>query len=197
MRLHNYRMESLTPIHTFATAKEWRSWLAKNHGQTECVWLRFFKKDSGVKGMTYAEALDEALCYGWIDGQVKKYDAKSWVQKFTPRRPRSMWSKRNREHVARLIAAKKMRAPGVRQVEAAKKDGRWDGAYDSPKNMQVPADFIRAVNKDKKLKAFYATLNRANTYAIAFRLNTAKKPETRERRFAVLIGMLKEGRRLH
>jgi uncharacterized protein YdeI (YjbR/CyaY-like superfamily) len=186
-----------SPIHTFSTAKEWRTWLTKNHSQKEGIWLRFFKKDSGMQGIAYAEALDEALCYGWIDGQVKKYDGKSWVQKFTPRRPRSMWSKRNREHVARLITAKKMRAPGLREVEAAKKDGRWDGAYDSPKDMQVPADFLSVVNKDAQLRAFYATLNRANTYAIAFRLNTAKKPETRARRFAALVALLKQGKKLH
>jgi uncharacterized protein YdeI (YjbR/CyaY-like superfamily) len=147
--------------------------------------------------VTYAQALDEALCYGWIDGVVNKYDADSWMQRFSPRRAKSMWSKRNREHVARLIQEKRMTPFGLVHVDAAKKDGRWDAAYDSPKNMQVPADFIQAVKKDAKAYAFFKTLTRANTYAIAFRLATAKKPETRSRRFDILLEMMKQQKKPH
>ena len=183
--------------HSFKTPKAWRSWLIKHHIKPEGVWLRFFKKASGVKSITYPEALDEALCFGWIDGQSKKYDAKSWLQKFTPRRSKSMWSKRNREHVARLIEEKRMTAAGLKEIAMAKKDGRWEGAYDSPKNMQVPADFLRELKKDKTAHAFFQTLNKANTYAIAWRLQTAKKPETRDKRMQALLQMLRQGKKLH
>jgi len=183
--------------HSFKTPKEWRRWLTKHHAKPEGIWLRFFKKASGVKSITYAEALDEALCFGWIDGQVKKYDAESWVQRFTPRRSKSIWSKRNREHVARLIKDKRMTAAGLNEVERAKQDGRWDRAYDSPKHMQVPADFLRELRKDKHAYAFFQTLNKANTYAIAWRLQTAKKPATRERRMQALLQMLRQGNKLH
>ena len=156
-----------------------------------------FKKDSGVKSVTYDEALDVALCYGWIDGQKNKHDARSWVQKFTPRRARSIWSKRNVEHVERLIAEGKMTAAGWVQIEAAKADGRWTRAYDAAKDMKVPEDFLKELSKNKKAKAFFDTLNKANTYAIAWRLQTAKKPETRERRMNALLEMMKKGEKLH
>jgi uncharacterized protein YdeI (YjbR/CyaY-like superfamily) len=186
-----------TPIHSFKTPKAWRSWLAKHHARPEGVWLRFFKSASGVNSITYAEALDEALCFGWIDGQLKPYDAQSWLRKFTPRRSKSIWSKRNREHVARLIKEKRMTAAGFKEIEKAKADGRWDDAYDSPKNMTVPAGFLRELKKDKNAFAFFQTLNRANTYAIAWRLQTAKKPETREKRMHALLHMLRQGKKLH
>jgi len=182
---------------SFKTPNQWRNWLAKHHAQPEGIWLRFFKKASGAKSITYAEALDEALCFGWIDGQLKKYDSESWVQKFTPRRSKSVWSKRNREHVARLIKEKRMTAAGLKAVAIAKQDGRWERAYDSPKNMQVPPDFLRALRKDKNAYAFFQTLNKANTYAIAWRLHTARKPETRERRMQALLEMLGQGKPLH
>ena len=182
---------------SFKTPKEWRRWLARHQAQTEGIWLRFFKKTSEVKSITYAEALDEALCFGWIDGQARKLDADSWLQRFTPRRTKSIWSKRNREHVARLIKEQRMTAAGLTQVEMAKEDGRWEAAYDSPKNMQVPADFLRELKKDKNAYAFFQTLNKANTYAIAWRLQTAKKPETREKRMQAMLHMLGQGRKLH
>jgi uncharacterized protein YdeI (YjbR/CyaY-like superfamily) len=185
------------PIHTFSTVKAWRAWLTKNHKKPEGICLRFYKKASGKKSITHGEALDEALCFGWIDGRADKYDNESWVQKFTPRRPRSVWSKRNREHVARLIGEKRMTPAGLKEVEAAKQDGRWSAAYDSPKNMEVPADFIRELKKDEKGYEFFKTLNKANTYAIAWRLQTAKKPETREKRMKALLEMLAQGKKLH
>ena len=161
------------------------------------MWLRIYKKDSGRESITYAEALDEALCYGWIDGQKAKYDASSWLQRFTPRRSKSMWSQRNRDHVARLIKARRIKPAGLREVDAAKADGRWDRAYASPKMMQVPADFLKRLKKDRAAFAFFNALNRANAYAIAWRLQTAKKPETRARRMEALLEMLRKRRKLH
>jgi len=184
-------------ILVFATPAKFRAWLAKNQDLTEGVWLRFFKKASGEKSLTYAEALDEALCQGWIDGQAKPHDEVSWIQRFTPRRPRGQWSRRNTLNAERLIAAGRMKPAGLRQIEAAKADGRWQAAYDSPRNAAPPEDFLRALEKDKKAKAFFATLNRANVYAIVYRLQTAKKPETREKRMALILGMLGRGEKFH
>lgn len=185
------------PILSFKSQKDWASWLAKNHTASNGIWLRFFKKDSGVPSVTYAEALDEALCYGWIDGRLDPYDEKSWLRRFTPRRPRSPWSKRNIEHVNRLTAAGRMKPAGLKEVEAAKKDGRWDKAYDPQGAMEMPADFLQALAKDKKAKAFFESLNRANHYAIAWRLQTAKRPETRARRMQAILAMLKKGEKFH
>jgi uncharacterized protein YdeI (YjbR/CyaY-like superfamily) len=185
------------PIVAFKTPAAMEAWLKKHGASSPGIWLRFFKKDSGERSVTYLQALDEALCHGWIDGQVKKYDAKSWLQRFTPRRPRSVWSKRNREFVARLTEAGRMTPAGQAVIDAAKADGRWDAAYDSPKNMAVPADFLAAVAKHKQAAAHFATLNKANVYAIAWRLQTAKKPETRQRRFDALLAMLVRGEKIH
>ena len=185
------------PIIAFKSSKEWASWLAQNHTKSSGLWLRLFKKDSGVASVTYAEALDEALCYGWIDGQLDKYDEKSWLRKFTPRRPKSVWSKRNIAHIDRLTRAGKMKSAGRKEVEAAKADGRWKRAYDSPSAMQIPADFLKALSQDKKAKAFFATLNKANTYAIAWRLQTAKRPETRAKRLQAILAKLKKGEKFH
>ena len=184
-------------IHSFSSAAEWRSWLAKHHASSSGVWIRIYKKLSGKKTVTYAEALDEALCYGWIDGQKKAHDAESFLQKFTPRRPKSIWSKRNREHVERLTKEKRMRAAGNREVDAAKKDGRWDSAYDSGSTMTVPEDFLKELKKNKDAYEFFKTLNKANVYGIAWRLQTAKKPETRARRMETLLAMLSQRQKLH
>ena len=181
----------------FKTAKEWRQWLSKNHSLPSGIWLRFFKKSSGEKSITYAEALDEALCYGWIDGQKKSYDEKSWLQKFTPRRQKSIWSERNTEHAERLIKDGRMKIVGLREIEAAKADGRWEQASASPKNMVVPEDFLQELSKHKKAHAFFKTLNKINTYAIAWRLQTAKKPETRQKRMKVIMELMKKGKKLH
>lgn len=182
---------------TFESSKDFEKWLAKHHAKSTGIWMRFFKKASGKKGITYSEALDVALCYGWIDSQAAAHDNLSHKQRFTPRGPRSMWSKRNREHVARLMKAKKMRPAGTAAVQAAKKDGRWEGAYDSPANMKIPADFLAVLKKDKKAKAFFDTLNRANLYAIGWRLQTAKKPETRAKRMTAILAQLKTGKKFH
>jgi uncharacterized protein YdeI (YjbR/CyaY-like superfamily) len=187
----------LQPIISFATAKAVRVWFKKNHTKSDGMWLRFFKKATGKKTVSYAEALDEALCVGWIDGQVKKYDEQSWIQKFTPRRKRSLWSKRNKEHVARLISEKRIQPAGLAAIAAAKKDGRWESAYDSPKNMQVPMDFLRQIKKNKKAHEFFKTLNKSNTYAIAWHLQTARKPETRRRRMEKFLQMLAQEQKLY
>jgi len=184
-------------IRTFRTAVAWAAWLAANHDRSAGLWLRFYKKDTGRRTFDYAQALDEALCWGWIDGQARPYDEVSWLQRFTPRRPRSAWSKRNRDHVARLEAEGRMQPSGRAQVEAAKADGRWDRAYDSPATAAVPIDFLRELRRHKGALAHFRTLSRANVFAIVYRLQTAKRPETRTRRLALLVQMMKEGRRLH
>ena len=186
-----------TPILAFATIEEWTSWLAKYHVVSTGIWMQLFKKKSSVATISYSEALDVALCYGWIDGQKKSYNIDSWIQKFTPRRAKSIWSKRNREHIDRLEKAGKMTAAGSAQVEAAKADGRWDRAYDSPRNMVVPEDFLKELAKHKKAAAFFNTLNKANTYSIVWRLQTAQKPETRDRRMKIILDMLKRGEKFH
>lgn len=185
------------PVKVFASPEKWNDWLSKRHSSADGIWVRMYKKGTGKKSVTYAEALDEALCYGWIDGLKKSYDEESWIQKFTPRRAKSLWSKRNREHIARLVKEGRMKPSGMKEVEKAKKDGRWEQAYDSAKNMEVPADFLKELKKSKKAYEFFKTLNKANLYAIGWRLQTAKKPETREKRMKILLEMMKEGRKIH
>jgi uncharacterized protein YdeI (YjbR/CyaY-like superfamily) len=184
-------------IKSFQSASAFRDWLAGHHGQTDGICLRFFKKSSGEKSLNYAEALDEALCYGWIDGQAKAYDERSWLQRFSPRRPSSAWSKMNTQHAERLIKSGRMTPAGLKQVEAAKADGRWGAAYDSPRNASPPEDFLKELDKNKKAKAFFTTLNKANIYSIVYRLQTAKKPETREKRMKMILGMLSRGEKFH
>jgi uncharacterized protein YdeI (YjbR/CyaY-like superfamily) len=184
-------------IIAFASAREWQRWLAAHHAKSGGVWLRFFKKNSRTASVSHAEALSAALCYGWIDGQLRKHDEASWLHKFTPRRPKSVWSKRNRELAEQLTKARKMRRNGMKEMAAAKQDGRWDRAYDSPSKMAVPADFLRQLSKDSKARAFFKTLNKANTYSITWRLQTAKKPETREKRMKTIIIMLSKGQAFH
>ena len=184
-------------ILSFKSAGDWKKWLEKNHAKSMGIWLRLFKKGSGVASVTYDEALDEALCYGWIDSLLQKYDEKSYLQKFTPRRPKSLWSKRNIEHVQRLVKAGRMQPAGKREMVAARADGRWENSYDSAGTMEMPRDFLKELSKNKKAKAFFDSLNRANTYAIAWRLQTAKKPETRSRRMKALLDMLAQGKKPH
>lgn len=186
-----------TAYRAFATQKQWEHWLNKNHQVLEGLWIRLYKKGSGIRSINHAEALDVALCYGWIDGQSKPLDEVSWIQKFTPRRPRSIWSKRNIEHVERLTKEERMQPSGLLAVQKAKEDGRWEKAYDAPKNMEVPDDFMEALRKNKKSLAFFETLNKANLYAIAWRLQTAKKPETRQKRMEKMLLMMKNGEKFH
>ncbi len=182
---------------SFRKSGDFRSWLATNHSREGGIWLRIYKKDSGVATVTYAEALDQALCFGWIDGQKKPYDKQSWLQRFTPRRPRSGWSKNNTQHAERLIKSGGMTPAGLKEVKTAKADGRWQAAYDSFAKAAVPDDFLKELAKNKKAKAFFKTLNRTNLYSIAYRLQTAKKPETREKRAREIIAMLARGETFH
>jgi uncharacterized protein YdeI (YjbR/CyaY-like superfamily) len=180
-------------ILSFESAADFRRWLSKNQGREAGIWLRIFKKASGGKTVTYAEALEEALCHGWIDGQKRAHDAVSWLQRFTPRRPKSSWSKVNTGHAERLIREGRMKPSGHAQIEKAKADGRWAAAYDSPRTASLPEDFLRALEKNPRAKAFFATLKKSHLYPFAYRLQTAKKPETRERRMKLILGMLERG----
>ncbi len=184
-------------IVSFASQNAFEVWLSKNHSSVGAIWIRFFKKGSGTKTITHAEALDVALQYGWIDSQAKTYDAASYLQKFTPRGPKSMWSKINTQHVERLIKEKKMMPAGMVLVEAAKKDGRWQSAYSSPKNMEMPADFLKELKKNKDAFNFFKSLSKANVYAIGWRLQTAKKTETRLKRMKTILEMLASGKSFH
>ena len=182
---------------SFASKQKWADWLTKQHDKSAGVWLKLAKKDSGIASVTYEEALDVALCYGWIDGQKKGFDDKYWLQKFTPRGPKSIWSKINTEKAERLIASRAMKPAGLKAVEAAKQDGRWDAAYSSQRNIAVPDDFQAALNRNGKAKTFFQTLNSANRYAILFRIQTAKKPETRARHIQKFVEMLERGEKIH
>ena len=181
----------------FKSSANFRNWLEKNHARPDGIWLRIFKKDSGEKSLTYAEALDQALCYGWIDGQTKPFDELSWLRKFTPRRSRSGWSKINTGHVERLTKAGAMRPAGLEAVEAAKSDGRWEAAYASSRNAVPPEDFLKELAKNKKAEAFFKTLNKANVYSIIYRLQTAKKQETRTKRMKMILAMMDQGKAFH
>lgn len=185
------------PLITCKTQNEWRAWLEENHATQPGVWLRMYKKDSKIPSINYAQALEEALCYGWIDGVRKSYDESSFLQKYTPRRAKSIWSKVNVAHIERLTKAGRMKASGVAAVEAAKADGRWDNAYESAKNLTLPEDFLEILEKEPEAKAFLKTLTKQNKFAIAFRLHQAKKPETRQKRMETFVAMLKEGQKFY
>lgn len=181
----------------FRNSAKWRQWLTKHHDDTDGVWVRMYKKASGIPTVTHAEALDEALCFGWIDGQRKSFDELSYLQKFTPRRKGSLWSKRNIEYVARLTKAGLMTPAGLAEVERAKQDGRWAAAYDKPSEMRVPDTFLAELQKHPKAAEFFETLNKANKYAIAWRLQTAKTDATRQKRQDKILSMLEAGKKLY
>jgi uncharacterized protein YdeI (YjbR/CyaY-like superfamily) len=185
------------PIRLFPTQKAWETWLRRNHDSASGLWLRLGKKSSTVKSVSYAEALDVALSYGWIDGQKRSYDESSWLQRFVPRARRSLWSRINREKAEALMGSGKMQPAGLAAVELARQDGRWLAAYDSPSRATVPADFKTVLDQHPKAKAFFAKLDRANRYAILFRIQTVKQPETRARRIQHFIGMLERGETVH
>jgi uncharacterized protein YdeI (YjbR/CyaY-like superfamily) len=189
--------ETQLRIVRFSSAREFRAWLHKHYAEPDSIWIKLGKKGSAKPSITYAEALDEALCFGWIDSQVKKYDEESYLQKFSPRRPKSIWSKINVGHVERLIKEKRMMQSGLKEVEEAKRDGRFYRAYEPPSKAEIPADLQKIIDRDPKTKAFVATLSRSNINAISFRLTTAKKPETRARRLEAIAAMLKRGERFY
>ncbi|MDO1529709.1 YdeI/OmpD-associated family protein [Fulvimonas sp. R45] len=188
---------AMPQLRSFRSSEELRAWMAQEHARASGLLLRIYKKDSGVPSVTYAEALDQALCFGWIDGQKLPFDANSWVQKFTPRRARSSWSKKNVAHADRLVQEGRMTPAGLQEIDRAKADGRWAAAYDSPANATVPPEFVRELARNAKAKQFYATLDKANLYAIAYRLQTAKRPETRAKRTKLIIEMLARGEKFH
>lgn len=186
------------PIMLFASQQDWEAWLHEHHTQPAGIWLQIAKKGAGTPSVSYAEALEIALCYGWIDGQKRSYDEKFFLQRFTPRRPKSIWSKINTEHVARLIAEGRMQPAGLREVEAAKQDGRWEAAYQSQRSLAAPPeDFQAELDKNPQARDFFATLNSVNRYAIYFRIQNAKKPETRQKRIQQFIAMLAEKKKIY
>ena len=180
-------------IHFFKNQLEFRDWFEKNHDKAREILVGFYKKETGKPSLTWPESVDQALCYGWIDGQKRSFDDKYFLQKFTPRRPKSVWSKINKEKVEILIASGEMKPSGLRAVEAAKQDGRWDEAYKSQKNMSVPVDFQSALRKNEAAKTFFESLTSAKRYSFLFRIETAKKAETRERRIRQFVEMLGRG----
>jgi uncharacterized protein YdeI (YjbR/CyaY-like superfamily) len=184
------------PIEFFAKPAEFDRWLRKHHGTASCVWVKYAKKSTGIASINWDQAVDVALCYGWIDGQSKSLGETHTLQRFTPRGKRSKWSKLNRERVERLTQEGRMRPAGVAEVERAKADGRWDAAYDSPKNMTVPDDLAKALAKSAKARKFFESLNSTNRYAILYRLQDAKKPETRAKRLDKFVEMLKNGEKI-
>ena len=197
---HNAAMptspDTLATLHC-KTTKSWTTWLAKHHASSPGIWLQIAKKDSGIASTTHAEALEEALCQGWIDGQRNALDTEFFLQKFTPRRARSTWSKINCDKAMALIASGRMQPAGLAEVERAKADGRWDSAYDAQSKITVPDDLAALLAKKPKARAFFESLDSRNRFAILFRLQTAKKAETRERRLALFFGMLQRGEKIH
>ncbi len=185
------------PTLSFETQQDWEAWLEERHADTPGIWLKIAKKEVGVSSVTYAEAIEIALCFGWIDGQKATSDAGFWLQRFTPRRPKSIWSRVNRDKATVLIAEGRMRPAGLEQVERAKSDGRWEAAYQSQRAMAFPEDFQRALDANPSARDFFATLNSGNRYAILFRIETAKKAETRAARIEKFIGMLANREMVH
>ncbi len=185
------------PILEFQQPSDWADWLEENHATSSGAWLRLAKKGSGIPSVSYDEALETALCFGWIDGQKKSHDEKTWLQKFTPRGPRSIWSKVNREKVAKLGASGRMRPAGWQAVERAKENGQWEAAYDAQSRAAIPPDLQAELDRNQDAKEFFASLNSQNRYAILFRIQTVKKAETRARRIREFIAMLKRKEKLH
>jgi len=185
------------PIISFATQQDWEAWLKEHHTASTGMWLKIAKKDTGIPSLSYAEAVESALCYGWIDGQKASCDEQYWLQKFTPRGPKSLWSKVNCDKATALLASGRMQPAGIRQVELAKADGRWEAAYASQSKISIPDDFQRELENNQQAQEFFMTLNSANRYAILFRIHTAKKSETRSARIKKIIEMLSNQQKLY
>jgi uncharacterized protein YdeI (YjbR/CyaY-like superfamily) len=185
------------PVLGPGSAAEWDAWLAEHHADSAGLWLKIRRKDSGAPGVSYPDALAVALCHGWIDGQKGRLDDDFWLQRFTPRRARSKWSRINTEQATALIEAGRMKPAGMREVERARADGRWAAAYESASTAAVPEDLARALDANDAARAFFATLDRTNRYAILYRIADAKRPETRARRIATFVTMLSEGKKIH
>ena len=188
--------DSLQKI-SFLSPAEWEEWLKDNHASSEGVWVKMAKRCAGIESVRYPEVLESALCFGWIDGRREALDERYFLQRLTPRRPRSKWSRINREKAERLIAEGRMRPAGLAEVERAKADGRWEAAYEGQKSSTVPDDLQRELDARPKAKAFFSKLNSQNRYAILYRLQAAKKPETRARRLAKFLAMLEAGETIY
>lgn len=184
------------PILFFATPVELEAWIDEHGEESDGIWLKFAKKDSGIESVVYAEAVEIALSHGWIDGQAKRLDDDHYLQRFTPRRPRSKWSRINREKAERLIAEGRMRAGGLREIERAKEDGRWEDAYDSPSTATVPDDFQAALDAEPAAAEFFASLGSTKRYSFLYRITDAKRPETRAKRIAEYVELLARGETL-
>lgn len=187
---------STLPTLEFSSMALFEKWLNKNHDRSTGIWLKIFKKGSGKKTVTYAEALDVSLCYGWIDGQKQRFDEEAWLQKFCPRGAKSIWSKVNIGHVERLTKEGKIKPSGQKVIDEAKADGRWDRAYDPASKMTIPEEFLKALSKNKKAAEFFKSLNKTNLFFIGFQLQTAKKQETKDKRTAAIIEKLAKGEKL-
>jgi uncharacterized protein YdeI (YjbR/CyaY-like superfamily) len=185
------------PIISFAAQQDWEAWLREHHTASTGMWLKIAKKDTGIPSLSYAEAVESALCYGWIDGQKAWCDEQYWLQKFTPRGPKSLWSQVNCDKATALLASGRMQPAGRRQVELAKADGRWEAAYASQSKISVPDDFQRELDNNQQAQEFFMTLNSVNRYAILFRIHTAKKSETRSARITKFIEMLSNHQKLY
>ena len=185
------------PILEFADRTAWANWLSEQHASSKGVWLKIAKKASGIPTVTHPEALEEALCYGWIDGQRAPHDDAFFLQRFTPRRPRSKWSQVNRDKVAKLIAQNRMKPAGLAQIEAAKQDGRWEAAYAPQSSQTIPEDFQRALEQNPKAHEFFKTLRGTRRYSFLYRIQDAKRPETRARRIEQFVQMLANGQTHH
>jgi uncharacterized protein YdeI (YjbR/CyaY-like superfamily) len=185
------------PTIAFASQAKWRAWLATQHATAPGVWLEIAKKGSGISSVSYAEAIETALCFGWIDGQKAAVDDVCWRQRFTPRARHSRWSKINREKATALLERGEMQPAGLREIEAARADGRWDAAYAGQRSMAVPDDLLAALAPNARARAFFETLDRANRYAVLYRIHDAKRPETRRARIEKFVAMLEEHRTLH
>lgn len=188
--------KDLPTIH-FESPQEWEAWLEENHATSEGLWIKFAKKGSGITSISHQEALDAALCFGWIDGQTASFDDQFWLQRFTPRGPKSKWSVINRERVNELSAQGKVRPRGLAEVEAAQRDGRWEAAYAGQRTITVPDDLQRKLDENPQARDFFASLDSKNRYAILYRIQDAKKPETRARRIDKFVAMLNEGKKIH
>lgn len=185
------------PIHQFPDAGAWERWLEQHHESEPGVWLKTAKKSAAVRTVTHAEALESAICFGWIDGQRTPLDETFFLQRFTPRKSRSQWSQVNRAKAERLIEQGRMRPAGLAQVQAARQDGRWDSAYEPQSRATVPPDFQRELDRNPEAKAFFETLRGQNRYSFLYRIQSAKRPETRARRIATFVEMLNEHRTFH
>lgn len=191
------KSQSGLPIVSFSNQLEWEVWLAQHSTGSVGAWLRLRKKTSNVASISKAEAIDSALCHGWIDGQIDKYDDDSWLVRFTPRRPRSKWSEINRKRATELIAAGLMQASGQSEIDKAKADGRWEAAYAPARTAEVPQDLQVALEGNPMAAAFFMTLTGANRYAILYRIGAVKKPETRARKIVDFVAMLERGETIH